>query len=285
MIKGDERECSNTMTYWWEKILRRNKGRIKKGMSDGRRWQLYLAGRDLLVDRDCDQVSVAEIARKAGVSVGAFYERWKTKDDYLWWLGSERIYEARGVAIRELRLPNPLGLPVEQVVRKIVEHTIRTLNGRPGGVVKAAIKCGQLDDRHLLALSDYRNHVADLAVRLLQARVGHGEKGARAIRTAVQMVQATAIDVLHHDAGILRRGRARTVDALTAMMLGYLGLDSRAARDAPDPGDALIDLPAETAEPAMPAEFATILEADEQRKKAKAKARKPSRRRARVPAN
>lgn len=244
---------------------------------DGGRWRLYLAGRDLLAVRDCDQVSVAEFAGKAGVSVGAFYERWKAKDDYLLWVTSERIYAARNVATEELRLANPLGVTADHAVRKIVEHTVRTLNGRPGGVVKAAIKCGQLNERHLFALTSYRAHVADLAVRLLRGRVGQGEKGERAIRMAVQMMQAAAIDVLHHDTGVLRRGRARTVNALTAMMLGYLGLDNRAARDTLDPGESMIDMPAETAEPATPAEIAAIVDADKRRKERRAKARTLSR--------
>ena len=38
------------------------------------------------------------------------------------------------------------------------------------------------------------------------------------------MMHAVAIDTLHNDGGVLRRGRKRTADALSIMMLSYLNL-------------------------------------------------------------
>ncbi len=61
------------------------------------------------------------------------------------------------------------------------------------------------------------------------------------------MMHAVAIDTLHNDGGILRRGRKRTADALSIMMLSYLNLPlgNLATARATADGDDLLDSPNE----------------------------------------
>ena len=207
-----------------DKLLRWGKRRIKKGLQDHRTWRLYEAGHSLFGKADYDAVSVAAITKEAGVSVGAFYERFKTKDDFLKLLSEHGLDGARSAAFAALRLRQIGGASSERIVRAIVAHTVDTLNGPIGGVVKAGVKRGQIDERHLRDLCAYRTYVADLAVALLKERLGHRRDAELSIRAGVQVVQAAAIDTLHHDSGVLRRGRGRMVDQLTAMMLGHLQL-------------------------------------------------------------
>ncbi len=212
-----------------DKLLRWGKRRIKKGLQDHRTWRLYEAGHSLFGKADYDNVSVAAIAKEAGVSVGAFYERFKTKDEFLKLVSEHRLAGARSAAFAALRFRQIGGASSERIVRAIVAHTVETLNGPIGGVVKAGIKRGQIDGQHLRDLCAYRTYVADLAVGLLKERLGHKRDAELSIRAGVQVVQAAAIDALHHDSGALRRGRGRMVDQLTAMMLGHLRLATTVA--------------------------------------------------------
>ena len=100
----------------------------------------------------------------------------------------------------------------------------RNLVERLGGMVKAAVKRGQIDPAQQRHLNDYRATVTQHALVLLKPRVGQSSKADKQIRASVQMMHATAIDALHQDGGVLRRGRKRTADALSVMMLSYLDL-------------------------------------------------------------
>jgi AcrR family transcriptional regulator len=205
-----------------KKAIKVAKRRIKKGLQDYRTWRLYMAGRELLADHDYDRIAVAKIASIAGVSVGAFYERFDSKDAFLSFLINERFNTAEADAKRHLCPDHFKAASSEDVIRSIVEHELRAFHGPMGGVVKASIRRGQLDTADLRHLHRYRATVGDSAVALLAPRVG--EDSGPAIRAAVQMVHATAIDILHHDAGVLKRGRRRTADALAVMMQAYVSL-------------------------------------------------------------
>jgi AcrR family transcriptional regulator len=57
--------------------------RIKSGLRDPRTWELYDAAQLRLATKDYEQISIAEISRGAGCSVGAFYGRFRDKDTFL----------------------------------------------------------------------------------------------------------------------------------------------------------------------------------------------------------
>ena len=54
----------------------------------------YAATNVLLLDRPFDQISVAEIAATANVSVGSIYQRFSSKNDLLWTIYSHYLDEA-----------------------------------------------------------------------------------------------------------------------------------------------------------------------------------------------
>ena len=56
--------------------------------------RIFFATTELMRDRTFDQLSVAEIAQAADVSVGSIYQRFKTKDDLLWAMYEEYLVEA-----------------------------------------------------------------------------------------------------------------------------------------------------------------------------------------------
>src|SRR5271166_4559443 len=108
----------------------KSKPRIKEGMQDQRRYELYRAGCRLLARHDHEQISVAQIARAAGISVGAFYQRFPDKDAFLGRVVSHRLSGARERMERELDPERWQRRSTGAVTQAIVKEMMRGL-GRP----------------------------------------------------------------------------------------------------------------------------------------------------------
>jgi AcrR family transcriptional regulator len=191
----------------WVKTAKR---RIKEGLHDYRTWRLYVAGRELLAERDVDDIKVTELCKMAGISVGAFYGRFETKAAFLSFLIRERLGQAHEAAERDLSLERVGSASLESRVALVVEHQLKALHGPMGGVVRA---CSRSGGRDLEPLRSYRDTVSNQAVLLLCSELGATME--RDVRAAVQMLHASLIDMLIHENGALRRGRRRTVETLT----------------------------------------------------------------------
>jgi AcrR family transcriptional regulator len=186
------------------------KRRIKEGLHDYRTWRLYMAGRELLAERDIDDIKVVELCKMAGISVGAFYGRFPTKAAFLSFLIRERLSQARDAAERDLSLERAGSASLESRAAFIVEHQLKAMHGPMGGVVRTCLRSGGKD---LAELRAYRDTVSHQAVLLLCSKLGATMQ--HDVQAAVQMLHASLIDMLIHESGALRRGRRRTVEALT----------------------------------------------------------------------
>jgi AcrR family transcriptional regulator len=212
------------MARLFRRLFRTVKRRIKKGMRDQRTFNLHLAAHRLLADHDHEQISVAQLSREAGISVGAFYQRFPNKDAFLGRVVVERLYGARRDMERALAPERWRRSSAAAVTRAIIEEMIRNLHGPGAGVVRVALKRAHLDRQKLEPLVVYRTALADSAVALLVHRVSGVRHPERAIRSTVQIATATALDALLYEAGTLRPGSWRMADALSGMMLSMLGL-------------------------------------------------------------
>jgi AcrR family transcriptional regulator len=218
----------------WVKTAKR---RIKEGLQDYRTWRLYMAGRELLGERDVDDIKVAELCKMAGISVGAFYGRFETKAAFLSFLIRERLGQASEAAEGDLSLERMGSASLESRAALVVEHQLKALHGPMGGVVRACVRAG---GRDLDALRSYRDAVSNQAVLLLCSELGATME--RVVRAAVQMLHASLIDMLIYEDGALRRGRRRTVEALTQTLQGYLGLGIMDVDSDPLRGDEMIEM-------------------------------------------
>lgn len=243
--------CEGVMPSLVRRVFRSAKRRVKKHMQDQRTHALFDAARQLLASNDYERVSVARIAGEAGVSVGAFYERFSSKDEFLARLIHRRMRKAKDGAEGELHPDVWRRRRPEAIVRAIVEHVVCTLHGAGAGVVRVALKRGHSNPQYLESLGEYRAVVAERAVSLLSHRMRGLRDPAYTVRATVQMMQATALDALLQDRGPLRVGRRRTVDAMTRMMmrsLGFDGLDA-AGGEPSEPKcsdeDAMVEVPIE----------------------------------------
>ena len=161
------------------RVFRSAKRRIKKGLRDQRTFNLYRAACRLLAHQVHEQISVANIAREAGISVGAFYERFPNKDAFLGMVVSSRLCWAGERMEQELDPERWQRRSAGAVSRAIMEEMMRGLHGSGAGVVRAALKRGHLDRDKLEPLIRYRTALADRAVALL----GHRAKGVTNIPT------------------------------------------------------------------------------------------------------
>jgi hypothetical protein len=110
---------------------------------------------------------------------------------------------------------------------------------KAAGVIRAAVKLATIKPLTIELFEDYRKVVADQAVALLFPKLHRTTP--HTIRIAIQIVLGTITDsVLQEKAGPMNAGSARMVDALTNVMLGYLGLSegSWAGEEAEDEDEA-----------------------------------------------
>jgi len=186
------------------------------------------------------------------VSVGAFYERFESKEAFLRRLSWSRLNWARGQALADLDPKRWRDASGARIVRAVVEHVLHTVSSNTVGAVRIAVKCGRLDPEFLRPLITYREVVAEQAVALLKPHVEIDKDPERAIRAAAQIILATAIDALFQDEGPLRSGRRLMADTLSHMTSRFLGIADRqgehAGREYADEGpDDLIVAPPEQA--------------------------------------
>src|SRR6185312_16157584 len=72
---------------------------VKQQRGRATRDRLLIAGQRLIGERDIDAISVAEITRAAGCSVGAFYLRFRDKEAFLHALIAQYIVQGRAATL------------------------------------------------------------------------------------------------------------------------------------------------------------------------------------------
>ncbi len=201
----------------------RKGGRRRRG-PDGKVHGITDAGIRLLARKDYEAISMAKIAREARCSVGALYSRFPKKNAYLYHLIASAYRTLADRAETELEV-RPLGhLSLPSLVRYVVEHVVNSMTeARVAGVIRATIKLSTVNPITIELFEDYRAAVTRLVVAILSPRIRGNSSGA--IRLGMQIVFATVTDaVLQPRPGPMAAGTKRMKDALTQVMLGYLGV-------------------------------------------------------------
>ena len=206
------------------RIVRSAKSRIKRDLKDRRTWALHDAALRRLAKKDYEQISIAEISRGAGCSVGAFYSRFRDKDMFLRLVAVSAFHTLTDDAKRDLDPMQWRDASRTKIVDGIVRHVANQMSrGKAAGVTRATVKLGMSDADALEPLIKYRASVADCAVALLAPRRSFDD-AARSVRIAVQMIFGIVTDAALQNAGPLRAGSRRMVNSLSALMTSYLKL-------------------------------------------------------------
>lgn len=210
------------MVSIFQKLVR--KGDRRRRGPDGKAHRIIDAGIRLLARKDYEAISIARIAREAGCSVGAFYARFPEKNSYLYHLVGSAYRALAHRAETELEAMPTRHLSLPSLVRLVVEHVVNNLtNARAAGVIRATVKLSTVKPIAIELFEDYRKEVTRLAVGVLEPRIPGNSTGP--IRLGMQIVLATVTDaVLQPRPGPMAAGTKRMKDALTQVMLGYLGV-------------------------------------------------------------
>ena len=196
--------------------------------------RLLDAGELLIEEKGLADVSVPDIVRRAGSSVGGFYARFRDKNELLRAL-EERFF---GELLQRVdRLCDPArwtDAALAEIVRACVAELVGTFRQRQA-LIRAFLFRGLQDPEFIGDALRFRRRVSDRIAALLlgrQSEIGHPDP-ALAIELGVQL----AFGLMHQfvvfgevRAGGRRLSESALVDELTRTLCAHLGIR------APDPG-------------------------------------------------
>lgn len=177
-----------------------------------------------------EQVSVAEVARRAEVSVGAFYARFKNREAALYAMHERFCIEAKATADIALTPARWEGVPMQQVVTSIVGFLAAEYAAR-AGLRRAIVLLNATDDDARARSKQVSGYVASRIHGLFAAHakeIAHDD-----LMLAADVVHRTLFSMLDQWA-IFRDGSStgRTIDSeiwlreLTRVVGSYLGIRS-----------------------------------------------------------
>lgn len=142
-------------------------------LAESKTLALYREGRRFLAHQDYDQVSISQVSTAAGVSVGAFYVRFKDKDAFLGFLIANTFALARTSFQEEADIRHVPNL-ADLLIRQFSDAEF-------AGIVHAAVKLGFMDERHRKPFDEFRALVSQHLAEMLLADVKNGERRKRIV--------------------------------------------------------------------------------------------------------
>jgi AcrR family transcriptional regulator len=214
----------------------------KQARSRETQGRIVAAALELVVERGREGPSVPEIAERAGVSIGAFYGRFPTKEALFDHVDRQLFEESERCWVAFLAPENWRGRHAAEIVREVVRGWVdavanhhplnRALTERwrstpPSPAVRAA------------AAAHY-DAIFDALGTLLEERrdeVGHPDPRLGA-KMLIEVIDAVLVERLTFSDTFLvphKLSRAALVNELTALGVGYLGLTAARTRTATIP--------------------------------------------------
>ncbi len=189
------------------------------------------AALSLLSERRIEDVSVAAIAKKAGVSVGAFYERFSGKDALIAWFEEHFIAEVLDTAERVLDPAAFVNRSARDVIHAYVAMAVGAFRSHSGVLRQVALRSRTTLDEAFRARIARTNRFLHDRLRMLllarRAEIGHPDPVA-AVDLGLTFVSAAMREyVLFADTrtGFAPLDDARLVRELVDAYAAYLRLD------------------------------------------------------------
>jgi AcrR family transcriptional regulator len=192
------------------------------------------AAETLVSEKGFEDATVAEIVRRAGSSVGAFYTRFRDKEGLLYALYERYLEQAIATADDALDPARWTGTPVPEMLEAVVGFLVRVYREQ-GGLIRAFVVRNQTDAEFQARQARLSHYVAEKLGGVLLARrdeITHPSPE-RAVGFGLAMVFATIEDTV-----LFGETRSRAVALsdselaveLTRAYLAYLGVpDHRSA--------------------------------------------------------
>lgn len=194
--------------------------------------RIAVAGQALFVERDYDDVSVADIAAAAGVSVGAFYTRFPSKEHLIVHLMRDVADELSTRLQREMSTDRMVAHGLADVMRQYLLLMGRSFVRHRALIRPASLIARQTRDAQLRAILRRFNHTAHSHLRglLLSRLVGLAPDVARIrIDAGILWSSAAMREVLLYGEPVssLSPRHASLIDELTRGVVLYLAADQR----------------------------------------------------------
>ena len=192
---------------------------------------LLEAGAAMLRERSLDELSLDDLCKRVGVTIGAFYGRFESKDAFFTALMSLAASRALAALRAVVSDEEGLGAGLEQACRSIVEVAVDVVR-RNVGVVRAASQYESIYPERWGTVRATGNAMVELARPLLLARMGRGriEAKERSIGFAFQMMFGTLINAVLHQPKLVSLDEPEMVDRLVLAMFLQLQHEAGAGK-------------------------------------------------------
>lgn len=210
----------------------RSVARPKQARSQETLYRILEAAEKLIEEKGIADVSVPEIVRRAGSSVGGFYARFRDKNELLRAI-EERFFNELDLRVQVLADPERWSeVPIAQVMRACVKELVGTFRERHALIGAFLARAAQDPDFMAEGLR-FRRQVSRRILALLMTRreeIGHPDP-----EVAIDLCVHFAFGLMNQAVvfGEIRAGSRRLTDRdlereLERAFLAYLGVDGRA---------------------------------------------------------
>ncbi|WP_315832704.1 TetR/AcrR family transcriptional regulator [Bradyrhizobium prioriisuperbiae] len=190
---------------------------------------LLEAGAAMLRDCAFDELSIDDLCARVGVTIGAFYGRFESKDAFfsaLVSLATTGCLAAIDVAIANDDRTNASLKTVCHDMVAVITEAIRANDG----VLRAAMQYKAVQPARWMTVSETGGRIVECATPLLLAQMGSGRRAAkqRTVGFAFQMVFGTLINAVLNKPKLIALDEQEMIDRLALAM--FLQLDHEASQ-------------------------------------------------------
>ena len=187
----------------------------------------------MLRERSLDELSIEDLCKRLGVTIGAFYGRFESKDAFFSALMSLAARKALAAVRAAVADADDLGTGLQEACRRVVEVAVDVVR-RNEGVVRAASQYESIYPERWGTIRATGSAMVDLAMPLLLARMGRGRTAAktRSIGFAFQMMFGTLFNAVLHKPKLVALDEPEMVDRLALAMFLQLRHEARPEKSA-----------------------------------------------------
>ena len=187
--------------------------------------RLMRAGERVFAESGFWQAHVADIAKRAGCSVGSFYRRFQDKEAFFFALQSDMAAHAEANIVKFFTDPACRTEPLMDVFRRLTRNSARTMKGIEG-YYRALFELS-LRGRDVWPLMRRVEMIeAAQVVDLLRARGIDMDPGKQdAAHLAIRMMHGQIVSNILHGPGPYSIDDPRLHEELALMLVRYLGLE------------------------------------------------------------
>ena len=187
---------------------------------------LIRAGIEALQKKRFDEIAIPDLAKSCGVSVGAFYARFRDKDAYFRALQAQTIYESDLLTHQALIETDLSTLTPKAVIKQVISLLLSIFNSPFRGVLRESFMRSQGSFDYWVDMRASGQQVQRALVESLKHRLP--EQSVAQAETRLKFVYQTIVGILLNDLvnsfHVFKACDQALSAELSLMLEGYLGL-------------------------------------------------------------